>query len=100
MGFSALLNTLLAIYVAAIVFTSMKMRFGLSVFQNLPGAFFAFASVFLFFGWLSQDMLDGYMGIPMLHIPWHTWLMYLSLAILWYLVVLLLSVWSKEKNEK
>lgn len=96
MGILALGNMLIALFAAVAIFQAAKAAFGMPAILNLPGAFSMFFAVISLSGWATHDLFDGYLHMPAPNVPWNYWLIYLSISIGWYAVMVwLLAQWRR-----
>ena len=99
MGFMALGFFVAAVVAATFVFQFAKSVWRIPAILNLPGAFLVFNAIVSFSGWLTHDLFERHTYMPAPDIPWHYWLVYLGLAIGWYMVmVYALLKWRATTN--
>lgn len=99
MGFLALGCMLVAVIAAVMTFQIARSAWRMPTMLNLPGVFLVFSAVISLSGWLTHDLFEGFMHIPAPDVPWYSWLVYMGLAVLWYLSMTFLVAKWREAPE-
>lgn len=78
-----------------------KKWLGLPMLLNLPGALIAFLHAVALTGWLSSisGVMDDVIGPRFPQVPWHTWVIYGIVGVLWYALMGSIVRWRRAAKQ-